>query len=357
MKNKILTIMFCIFVFGFMIINIVTKNKELSYSERRYLATLPEITVENIFNGTITNSLETYLADHFVLRDTFRSIKTIFNLKVFNKKDTNNLYYENNHIFKIEYPLRDTKIDNFTKKINKIYETYLKDNNVYLSIIPDKNYYSNNDYLKLDYNKLINSVKNNINENIKYINITNSLTLDDYYRTDIHWKQENLSHVVNTLSKEMNFQIMNDFKENVYDNFYGTYYGQLGLKVEPDKLTYLTNDIIDNATIKDLDSETTTVYEVSSLGKMDSYDVFLSGATPLVEITSNNTSSQKELIIFRDSFSSSLAPLMLDGYKKITLIDIRYMSSSLLENYVTYTNQDVLFLYNTTIINNSDMLK
>ena len=45
----------------------------------------------------------------------------------------------------------------------------------------------------------------------------------------------------NTLSKEMNFQIMNDFKENIYDNFYGTYYGQLGLKVEPDKLTYLTN--------------------------------------------------------------------------------------------------------------------
>ena len=53
-----------------------------------------------------------------------------------------------------------------SKKINKIYETHLKDNNVYLSIIPDKNYYSNNNYLKLDYNKLINSVKNNINENI-----------------------------------------------------------------------------------------------------------------------------------------------------------------------------------------------
>ena len=81
MKNKILTIMFCIFIFGFMIINIITENKELSYSERRYLATLPEITVENIFNGTITNSLETYLTDHFVLRDTFRSIKTIFNKK------------------------------------------------------------------------------------------------------------------------------------------------------------------------------------------------------------------------------------------------------------------------------------
>ena len=82
MKNKILTIMFCIFVFSFMIINIVTKNNELSYSERRYLATLPEITVENIFNGTITNSLETYLTDHFPLRDDFRSIKANFNYNI-----------------------------------------------------------------------------------------------------------------------------------------------------------------------------------------------------------------------------------------------------------------------------------
>ena len=357
MKNKILTILFCIFIFGFMIINLITKNEELSYSERRRLAKLPEITLENIFNGEITNNLETYLTDHFVLRDSFRSIKTVFNLNIFNKKDTNNLYYENNHIFKIEYPLKEDKVYNFTNKINNLYQTHFKNNNVFLSIIPDKNYYSNNDYLSLDYNKLINNVKTNINENINYIDITNSLTLDDYYRTDIHWKQENLSNVVNTLSKEMNFNTMNDYKENIYNEFYGTYYGQLGLNVEPDKLTYLTNDVIDNSSIVDMDSKTTTVYELESLGKMDSYDVFLSGATSLVEITSNNANSEKELIIFRDSFTSSLAPLLLNGYKKITLVDLRYMNSSLLTNYVEIKDQDILFLYNTTIINNSDMLK
>lgn len=357
MKNKIFTILFCIFIFGFMIINIIVKNEELSYSERRRLATLPKITIENIFNGKITNSLETYLTDHFVFRNTFRSIKTVFNLNVFNKKDTNNLYYENEHIFKIEYPLKEEKVDNFVNKINTIYQTHLTNNKVYLSIIPDKNYYSNNNYLSLDYNKLINNVTTNINENIKYIDITKSLKLDDYYKTDLHWKQENLSKVVDTLSKEMNFNIMNDYKENSYDEFYGGYYGQLGLKVEPDKLIYLTNDIINNSTINDIDSKTTTVYEEESLGKMDSYDVYLSGATPLVEITSNETLSQKELIIFRDSFTSSLAPLMLDGYKKITLIDLRYMNSSLLIDYVNFENKEILFLYNTSIINNSDMLK
>lgn len=357
MKNKILTILFCILIFGFMLLNILTKKEEISESERRYLAVLPEITIENIFNRKITDNLETYLTDHFVFRDTFRSIKTLFNLNIFNKKDTNNLYYKDNHIFKIEYPLREDKVIKFSNKMNKIYENHLQGMNVYLSIIPDKNYYSNDDYLSLDYDKLINTVNENINENIKYIDITKSLKLDDYYYTDIHWKQENLTKVVNTLSTNINFSTMDYFKENKYEEFKGTYYGQLGLNIKKDTLIYLTNDIIDASTIKDFDSKTTTIYELESLSKMDSYDVFLSGATPLVEITSHNTQSEKELIIFRDSFASSLAPLLLNGYKKITLVDLRYMNSNLLTNYIEFNNQDVLLLYNTTIINNSDMIK
>jgi hypothetical protein len=168
MKNKILSILFCIFIFGFMILNLVTKNLEVSESERRPLAKLPDITIENIFNREITDNLETYLTDHFVFRDTFRSIKTLFNLNIFNKKDTNNLFYEDNHIFKIEYPLKEDKVINFSNKMNKLYYNHLQGMNVYLSIIPDKNYYLKEDYLSLDYDKLINLVNQNTNENIKY---------------------------------------------------------------------------------------------------------------------------------------------------------------------------------------------
>ena len=148
-----------------------------------------------------------------------------------------------------------------------------------------------------------------------------------------------------------------DYNENYYEPFYGSYYGQLGLNVEPDKLTYLTNEIIENAKVKDYDSKTETIYEIESLGKMDSYDVFLSGATSIIEITNDSSTTEKELIIFRDSFSSSLTPLLIKSYKKVTLIDLRYINSNLLTNYIEFNNQDILFLYNSTIINNSEMLK
>ena len=59
----------------------------------------------------------------------------------------------------------------------------------------------------------------------------------------------------------------------------------------------------------------------------------------------------KELLLFRDSFGSSLAPLLVENYKKITLIDIRYMSSKLLGEFIEFGDQDVLFLYSTVVLN------
>ena len=356
MKNKILTFIFCLIIFGFMILNLITKNEEISYTERRYLQKMPEISMRNLFNREISDNLEKYLTDHFILRDKFRSLKTIVNLNILNKKDTNNLYYKDGYIFKIEYPLKENNVINFSKKINSIYNNYLSGMNVYLSIIPEKNYYSKDEYISLDCDKLIDLVIKNTNSNIKYIDITDSLSLNDYYYTDIHWKQENLEKVVNKLSVNMNFEKMTDYKKNIYKDFKGSYYGQLGLNIEQDNLTYLTNDIINNAVVKDYDSDTTTIYELESLGKMDSYDVYLSGASPVIEITTNSESN-KELIIFRDSFASSLAPLLLNGYRKITLLDIRYMNSSLIPKYIEFENQDILFLYGTSIINNSTILK
>ena len=67
--------------------------------------------------------------------------------------------------------------------------------------------------------------------------------------------------------------------------------------------------------------------------------------------------NDKELIIFRDSFGSSIAPLLIDGYSKITLVDIRYLHPNILESYIEFDSQDVLFLYSTSVLNNSETIK
>ena len=83
--------------------------------------------------------------------------------------------------------------------------------------------------------------------------------------------------------------------------------------------------------------------------------MFLSGATPLITIENPQSNSNKELLLFRDSFGSSLAPLLAYNYSKITLIDLRYISEKLLDEYIDFKNQDVLFIYNTLVLNQGIM--
>ena len=74
-------------------------------------------------------------------------------------------------------------------------------------------------------------------------------------------------------------------------------------------------------------------------------------------IDNQQSNGNRELIIFRDSFGSSIAPMLLSGYSRITLVDIRYISIDILGEYIDFNGKDVLFLYSTTVLNNSDAIK
>ncbi|MBQ8010603.1 MAG: hypothetical protein IJ265_03530, partial [Oscillospiraceae bacterium] len=98
-------------------------------------------------------------------------------------------------------------------------------------------------------------------------------------------------------------------------------------------------------------------YDMEKAAGRDPYELFLCGADALVTIENPEAASDRELIVFRDSFGSSLVPLLAEGYSKITVIDIRYVQPAMLGNLVEFKGQDVLFLYSTLILNNSLALK
>ena len=215
-------------------------------------------------------------------------------------------------------------------------------------------YLNDKNFLNIDYDYLYNNV------GIKYnsIDLRNILSLEDYYYTDTHWRQENLDKVIKVISKDMNFNYENvNYKKNNYSKFYGIYYGE-SINSKPDTLTYLINDIIDNSRVFYLENkELTNVYNPSKLTGMDSYDVYLDGASSFIEITNDNCQFDRELVIFRDSFGSSISPLFINYYKKITIIDNRYISSDYFKKYIEFDDQDILIMNSTMIINDSFTLK
>ena len=356
MRNKILVFLFSSFLLIMLLINIFSDDKRISYIERRTLQMFPEFSLNDILDATFFKKFDNYTVDQFIGREKFQKIKAYFAYNILNNYDNNGLYIINNHIFKQEYPYNKNALIKTINKINNVYNKYLKNNQVYYAIIPDKNYFVSDKYLKIDYSDMFKTIKNSFD--FKYIDIINELNLNDYYLTDPHIKQDSMFKLVDNLIEGMN----NDYyyvsyQKDTLKEFYGSYYGQLGLSNKSDEMVYLTNNIINNAKVYYLENDKlNSVYNLSKYKGMDSYDIYLDGASSFIEIINEECLNDRELVIFRDSFGSSIAPLLIPYYSKITLIDIRYLRSDLLNNYIEFNNQDVLFLY-STLIYNTNILK
>ena len=352
-KDIVVTIIFLFTVISLFLINVIKEDTDISVAERRKLATMPELTTKSLFDGTYFKKFDSYVTDQFVERDAFRKIK--IDIELSTKGEYNNLYLYDDYIIEEIFPLNSNSINNLTNKINYIKDTYLNNNsNIYYTIIPDKNYFVNNGNLKLDYNKLQDMMKNNLS-NINYINIFDKLTLDNYYKTDTHWKEEDLFNVANTIANQMNFDITNNNNVvNTITTFKGSYAGRLSVTKDIDTIKTVSNPSTLNSSVYNYETKKyTDIYDYTKINFLDKYDIYLSGAVPIIDIINNNSSSDKELIVFRDSYGSSLIPLLIEGYKKITVIDIRYISSKILNKYIDFNDQDVLFMYSILTINNS----
>lgn len=355
MKNKVIAFLFLGFIFIFSILSIIIPDKDISKTERRYLKKFPEFE----FSSSWITEVDKYFLDHFVLRDKFRGLKATYNYYVMHKLDNNGIYLKDGYIFKSNYPTNEKSIVNFKDKMLKLNSLLSSDNKTYLMIVPDKNYYLKDDnFLQIDYEYLYKTLSDLPFEKI---DVRNDLMLDYYYKTDTHWRQEKLSGVVLTMDKKMNFNYnLNEviYTPVIYDKFYGVYYGESAIVDEAEKLVYLDSDIFDEVAVRSLENENLkTVYNVDKLEGIDSYDVFLDGASAFIEIINDKAVTDRELVIFRDSFGSSLTPLLVNNYKKITLIDNRYISSEYFSKYIEFRDQDVLFLYSTLFINDSGSLK
>ena len=139
MRDKLISITFLIFIFAFPILSLINKS-EISYSERRTLATMPNFNWNTIKSKQFMQSLDNYVTDHFYNREWFRKIKA-----------SSNLFKKDEHIFKLNDLSLEDAIS-FANKIKILYDKYLKELDPYLAIIPDKLYYLNNDeYLLPDY--------------------------------------------------------------------------------------------------------------------------------------------------------------------------------------------------------------
>ena len=338
-------------------------EKDFSDSERRKLAQFPELSVKTVLDGKFMSEFESFTLDQFPLRDTFRQVKALFHYNVLGQKDNNDIYMADGYAAKLEYPLNETSLSNALEKFNHLYETYLTgSDSIVFAAVPDKGYYLGeaNGYPVMDYEALFDKLKAELPW-ASFADLTDVLGVEDYYRTDTHWRQERITTAAETLCGALgatSFEEGELTPQKVERPFYGVYYGQAALPMKAEDLYVMTGEIMDDCTVYNHETgKTTGIYDWEKLSSRDLYDIYLSGAAALLTIENSNATTDKELVVFRDSFGSSMIPLLVKDYRTVTVVDIRYLASDWVGRYVDFHGQDVLFLYSTLILNSSNTLK
>ncbi len=334
-----------------------------SDAERRLLAEAPTINADTVWSGKAMQDVEPYLLDQFPMRDTFRSVKALASGYVLLQMDNNGIYQTEGHLAKLEYPETTGAWANAADYINGLVRQYANANNVYLCVVPDKNVYlaPQSGRLHLSYDALVQALETACPA-CTPIHIWDALDASDYYVTDTHWKQTALVPVAQRIAAAMGVTLSDEYQtETLASPFYGVLYGQTALPHKPDTLAYLNSAVLEDCVVTNYDTGVGVdgvVYDLNKATGKDPYELFLMGNSALITIENPSASTDRTLVVFRDSFGSSLIPLLVSGYSKITLVDTRYVASAYLTQFgVEFENAEVLFLYSTLVLNSSSVLR
>ena len=325
-KKKIAAVVFLLSLVCVPVAAFLLPDQAVSKTERRKLAKKPVFTVAAFWDGTYMEQLETYFSEQFPVRDGLRTVKAETETALLGKTDTNGYFKVEDGIYHLEAELNEKNVGRVADSIEKLCTEQFQNADCYVAVIPDKNYY-----------------------------------LADYYRTDLHWKQEKITDVVDTLVQSMGQQTntISDGWQIATEDFVGAYGAASALKTAPDKMIYRTDPSIERMQVYDYErKQNVSVYAPEKIGGMDDYDFYLWGARALLTIQNPECHNGKKLLLFRDSFGSSIAPLLAEYYEEVTLVDLRYVSASYALELLGDTEyQDVLFLYSAPILNHGDSLR
>ena len=336
-------------------------RSDYSMTERAPLTQAPEIKIETLTDGSFMEEFAEFSADQFPLRDEFRKVKSIFHYYGLQAMDNNGIYIKDGYAAEQVYPLNSQSVLYATGRFNYIYENALKDKAkaVYMVTVPDKSYYlaESAGQLRADYDSLYALMARQMPW-ATHIDVTGTLDIGDYYFTDTHWRQEKILPVAQKVCDAMGVSLGDYTPTKVDKAFYGVYHSKAALPMAGEELYLMESDVTRSCTVSYVDTgKTGAVYDMDKLESADLYELFLGGARSLIVIDNPEGTPGKELVVFRDSFGSSLTPLLLQDYSKVTLVDVRYINLTVAQKMVNFEGADVLFVYSTLILNDSKLIR
>ena len=386
------------FILCFSVWCLVAPKQTFSENENRALASWPVYSFTALKDGSYMSGVQTYLSDHFPLRDPFMTLKTKYEMLT-GREEINDIYLAKDGYYIEAYrtPKQQKKIITQFQKLQDAITTDAKEN-VRVMLVPtaistynaklpgsapDRGVLRQVDTMNEIYAALPNMQKvdawsalqaaaaqEKIDRTRASGNADDAQPVADaedagcdtsaatglYYHTDHHWTthgayigyQAYCGAAGLSPIPEADFQ-----KTCVTTDFHGTIFSKLHDSTVPGDAITLYENPANQLTVSypDTDEVTDTLYNRDYLAQKDKYSMFLNNLHPLVEITNETADSDRQLVLIKDSYANSMVPFLVNHYQKIYVFDTRYYRfgpSSFINEHPEVT--DVLMLYNMNTI-------
>lgn len=386
------------FILCFSVWCLVAPKQTFSENENRALASWPVYSFTALKDGSYMSGVQTYLSDHFPLRDPFMTLKTKYEMLT-GREEINDIYLAKDGYYIEAYktPKQQKKIITQFRKLQDAITTGAKENvrvmlvptaissyNAKLpNCAPDRGVLRQVDTMKEIYAALPNMQKVDVWSALQTAaakeatdrtgasgNAADAQSMADaeaagsdtaeaaglYYHTDHHWTthgayvgyQAYCDAAGLSPIPEADFQ-----KTCATTDFHGTIFSKLHDSTVPGDAITLYENPANRLTVSypDTGEVTDTLYNRDYLAQKDKYSLFLNNLHPLVEITNEAADSDRQLVLIKDSYANSMVPFLVNHYQKIYVFDTRYYRfgpSSFINEHPEVT--DVLLLYNMNTI-------
>ncbi len=351
--NLFLSILFCAFIGGVLVISTILPDRKFSELENRSLQQVPKLSLENLESGKFMDDAEAYTEDQVVGRDLWVAMKAWCE-RLSGKKENSGFYFgaKGTLLQHVEDPDPD-KLEKDMGYVDALVGNVSVP--VYFGLIPSSSCVWADRLPKgaptADEASIIDQVY--FSTGASTIDVIGALSAhseeDIYYRTDHHWTSLGAFYGANAIFEAMGLEPirLEDYtKTTVSTEFNGTSFSTSGVRwLEPDCIdTYIPEDGVHVTSWFSANPEEGHLYVDSFLSVKDKYSYFLGGRQPLCVIQSEKNSGPKVMLI-RDSYSDSLAPFLTERFSEVHLYDARNNMNSV-KDYVAENGIDaVIVLY------------
>lgn len=365
-SNRILALIFVIFIACAAVIHCVVPEKEYSESEKRELSKLPDLSIKRFLDGNFTKDFDSYVSDQFFARDKWVHCKGMSQF-LSGKRLLNDVFITNDRYignFKIE------KQERLHKNLKAIQTLALKsDVPIYLLMVPE----TVGIYKELlppfaipdDQNALAEMIYRKLKDDVTIVwpqeTLYNHRNEYIYYRTDHHWTPRGALYGYNELRRAMGRpEVPMPKFEAVNDQFHGSMLFKAGLGlpwIQPDQLqrpdTYINENFA--VTVDDGKGEKDgLMFEKVYLKGEDKYRYYQGGNHPLMAIASNTGTGR--VLVIKDSFCNVMMPYLASNYKTVYVTDMRFNRMSMVQYAKDMQIDEIILVYSVSSLCNESSI-